>query len=67
MRQDEVKTVRETKLCVVCKKEVDANEIVRVKIEDDKGYGIVYNVCPVCVKENNYTEYDGSDFMSDWN
>ena len=67
MRQDEVKTVRETKLCVVCKKEVDANEIVRVKIEDDKGYGIVYNVCPVCVQENNYTEYDGSDFMSDWN
>ena len=47
-------------VCEVCGKE--SKVLVPVKIDD-----IVYDVCPECVKKNNYTEYDGSDWASDWN
>ena len=67
MKKDEIATTNETKMCAVCEKNTEAKKMIRVKIENNEGYGIVYDVCPVCVKENNYTEYDGSDVLSDWN
>ena len=53
-------------VCAICGKKVKSEDLIPVKIEV-KGVGIVYDVCLDCVKANNYTEYDGSDWASDWN
>ena len=52
-------------VCEICnKKEV---KTTRCKIPNPKGYEPVLNVCDACMKKNNLTEYDGSDWASDWN
>ena len=53
-----------TTVCELCGKETTA--LIRVKIDDDGG-GTIYNVCAECAEKNGYTEYDGSDYASDWN
>ena len=50
----------ENRVCGLCGKESEV--LVRVKIDNT-----IYDVCPKCVKKYNYTEYDGSDWASDWN
>lgn len=67
MKKSKAKTEMKMKLCTVCEKEVDENQIIRVKIYGNSSYGTVYDVCKECAEKNGYEEYDGSDFMSDWN
>jgi len=65
MRNNEFKILDKTVLCELCGKKT--NETIRVKIEEFGVYHPVRNICKECVDKNGYKEYDGSDFMSDWN
>jgi len=54
------------KICDKCDKV--SEKLTRCKIFNNDGkYEPILNICDECMKKYNYKEYDGSDWVSDWN
>jgi len=62
----EMEKIKVYEKCDKCDQE--STKLTRCKIYSDEGkYEPILNVCDACMKKYDYTEYDGSDWVSDWN